>query len=217
VRRIFSLGNRPQGALRLASRHYFSTRQLLTLALFSGLGAVLSTYVGYIGQSFGSLTGLPFGGQIFTGLHVFWITLVLAVVDKKGAGLLAAILDNALQFLIGSHLGILVLPVGLLEGIFAEIGYWPLRRLSTIAALVLAGGLGSWSNLLVHQVAFNRFGSVYVFGIVSLCALISGMIFGGFLTWQIRRILEKTGLIPSTGRPAPSIAREAAVSDRDPS
>lgn len=197
----------------MASKYYFGTRQLLIIALFSGLGAVLSTYVGYLGQTFGAMTGLPAGGQLFTGLHVFWIILVLAVVDRKGAGLLAAILDNSVQFLMGSHLGILVLPVGLLEGIFAELGYWPLKRFSRIAALVVAGGLGSWSNLLVHQVAFNRFGNAYLFGIVSVCALVSGVIFAGFLPWYIHNILQKTGLVPAAFRPAKSIATPAAVSD----
>jgi len=199
----------------LARKYYFSTRQLLIIALFSCLGAVLSTYVGYIGQAFGAMTGLPVGGQLFTGLHVFWVTLVLSIVDKKGAGLLAAILDNVLQFLMGSHLGILVLPVGLLEGIFAELGYWPLRRLSRISACVIAGGLGSWSNLLVHQVAFNRFGSVYLFGIVSVCALASGLAFGGFLPWYIHNILQKTRLISEAGMPEKSIPSEAAVSGDD--
>lgn len=178
-------------------KHYFSTRQLLIIALFSGMGAVLSTYVGYLGRAFGNLTGFPAGGQLFTGLHVFWVILVLAIVDKKGAGLLAATFDNSLQFLMGSHLGILVLPVGLVEGIFAELGYWPLKRFSRIAALIVAGGLGSWSNLLVHQVAFNRFGNAYLFGIVSACALASGVALAGILPWYIHNILRKTGLAPA--------------------
>jgi len=192
----------------LANRHYFSTKNLLTIALLSSLGSVLSTYVGYIGQTFGAMTGLPGGGQLFTGLHVFWIILVLAIVDKKGAGLLAAILDNFLQFLMGSHLGILVLPVGLLQGIGAEIGYWPLRRFHRIAGLLMAGGLSSWSNLLVHQVAFNRFGNRYLFGIVSLFSSISGIIFAGFLPWYIHRILQKTGMIPMQGQSTASVIEE---------
>ncbi len=193
----------------MASRHYFSTKQLLIISLFSGLGAVLSTYVGYLGRTLGSMTGLPGGGQLFTGLHVFWVMLVLAVVDKKGAGFMAAIFDNVLQFLMGSHLGILVLPVGAIEGIFAELGYWPLRRLSRIVALVVAGGLSSWSNLLVHQVSFNMFGNMYLFGIVSLCSLISGIVFGGLLVYYIHGILQRNGIIAGTERPVESPAGES--------
>jgi ABC-type thiamin/hydroxymethylpyrimidine transport system permease subunit len=197
----------------MASRHYFSTRQLLLISLFSGLGAVLSTYVGYLGGTFGSMLGLPAGGQLFTGLHVFWVMLALAVVDKKGAGLLAAVFDNTLQFLMGSHLGILVLPVGLLEGICAELGYWPLRRLSRIAALLVAGGLSSWSNLLVHQVAFNRFGNAYLFGVVSVCSLTSGIVFSGIFVYYIHGILQKSALINRSIMPAKAPAGDAARSE----
>ena len=199
----------------MISKHYFGTRDLLIIALFSGLGAVLSTYVGYLGQTFGAMTGIPGGGQLFTGLHVFWVILVLAIVDKKGAGLLAAILDNTVQFLMGSHLGIIVLPVGLLQGICAEIGYWPLKRISRIVALLVAGGLSGWSNLLVHQIAFNRFGNRYLFGIVSLCSSVSGIAFGGFLPWYVHRILMKTGLIPLQGHQANLITRKTPVPEND--
>ncbi len=197
----------------MSRKHYISTKQLLLLSMFSGLGAVLSTYVGYIGQTFTSLTGLPAGGQLFTGLHVFWVMLALAVVDRKGAGLLTAILDNVLQFLLGSHLGILVLPVGLLEGIFAELAYWPLKRISRIAALLVAGGLSAWSNLLVQQVAFNRFGNVYLFGIVSLFSLVSGVLFGGLLACSIHRILQKSGLVAGGRRQAEPLADASASSE----
>ncbi len=75
---------------------------------------------------------------MLTGLHVFWLILVLALVDKKGAGLVAAILDNVVQFMMGSRLGVFVLPVGLLEGIFAELGYWPLKRFSRTLVFMVA-------------------------------------------------------------------------------
>jgi ABC-type thiamin/hydroxymethylpyrimidine transport system permease subunit len=202
-----------EGGFRLVNKYYFGTRQLLIIALFSGLGAVLSTYVGYLGRTFGAMTGLPAGGQIFTGLQFFWIVLVLVVGDKKGAGLLAAIFDNSLQFLMGSHLGILLLPVGLLEGVFAELGYWPLKRFGRIAPLVVAGGLGSWSNLLVHQLASNRFGNVYLFGAVSAYSLVSGVIFPGIFPWYIHSILRKTGLVPAVQKPAQTIAGPASVPD----
>jgi ABC-type thiamin/hydroxymethylpyrimidine transport system permease subunit len=183
----------------VTGKHYFNTRQLLTIALFSCLGAVLSTYVGYLGGMIGQMTGFPAGGQLFTGLHVLWILSVLSVIDKKGAGLLAAVLNNVLQFLMGSHLGILVLPIGLLQGICAELGYWPLRRFSRMAALVLAGAFSSWSNLWVHQIVFNRFGTFYLFAVVSLCAIVSGMVFAGFLPYSLHKLLQKTGLISRTG------------------
>ena len=180
----------------MAKKHYFSTRNLVTIAFLGGLGAALSTYVGYMARAFGSAIGLPFGGQMLTGLHVFWLILALALVDKKGAGLLAAILDNAVQFMMGSHLGVLVLPVGLLEGIFAELGYWSLKRYSRPLAFMLAGGLSAWSNLPVVQFAFHMFGTRALFRIVSLCAFGSGVVLAGLLPLAVVKILASAGLIP---------------------
>jgi len=179
----------------LAEKYYFSTKDLVMIAILCCLGAVVSTYVGYVGKAFGQMTGIPYGGQLLSGLHIFWIILVLVLVDKKGAGLLAGVLDNIVQFLLGSHLGFWVLPVGILQGLFAEIGFWPLKKYSRILAVVVAGALSSWSNLLVTQFAFNSFGGIYVFGTISLYALISGIIFGGFLTYVIYKILQSAGIL----------------------
>lgn len=179
----------------MANKHYFSTKNLVTIALLGCLGAALSTYVGYLARAFGSAIGLPFGAQMLTGLHVFWLILVLALVDKKGAGLLAAILDNVVQFLMGSHLGIFVLPVGLLQGVFAELGYWPLKRYSRLLSFLLAGGLSAWSNLLVVHFAFNMFGTKTLFRLVSICAFVSGVVLAGVLPYVVINILRRAGLV----------------------
>ncbi len=191
----------------MAEKYYFSTKDLVIIAILCCLGAVMSTYVGYVGKAFAQMTGIPMGGQLLSGLHIFWIILILALVNKKGAGLLAGILDNVAQFLLGSHLGFWVLPVGILQGLFAEVGFWPLKKYSRTASLVIAGALSSWSNLLVTQFAFNSFGSIYIFGAVSVYALISGAIFGGCLTYAIYIILQKAGIIaqkdaPKAGAPS---------------
>ena len=179
----------------LAGKHYFTTRDLVTVALLGCLGAALSTYVGYMARAFGSAIGLPIGGQMFTGLHVFWVILALALVNKKGAGLMAAILDNTVQFLMGSHLGIFVLPVGLLEGFFAELGYWPLKRLNRVAAFMLAGGLSAGSNLLIVQAAVRPFPNQVLLLLAVACSFISGIVFAGLLVYAVVKILRKAGLI----------------------
>ena len=180
---------------RVNKKHYFSTRDLVAIALLGSLGAALSTYIGYLARAVGNAIGLPYGGQLLSGLHVFWIILVLALVDKKGAGLLAAVLDTVVQFMMGSHLGIFVLPVGLMEGIFAELGYWPLKRYSRILSFLLAGGLSTWSNLLIVRLAFSKmFVNPALFRIVSICAFASGVVFAGLLSYGVIKILQLAGL-----------------------
>lgn len=177
----------------MANKYYFSTRDLLIIAILCCLGGVASTYVGYVGSTLGGLTGIPMGGQVLAGLHVFWIVLILALVDKKGAGAVAGLMKGFVELVSGGHLGILVLPTSLLEGIFAEIGFWPFKKYRAIA-YPLAGGLSAWANIMITQTIFNAFPGTELFVTISLLALASGIVFGGYVSLAVVRILEDGGL-----------------------
>jgi energy-coupling factor transport system substrate-specific component len=179
----------------MANKYYFSTKDIVLIAILCCLGGLTSTYIGYIGSTFGSLTGIPMGGQALAGLHVFWIILIMAIVNKKCSGSLAGLLKGFVEFITGSHLGILAIPTSLLEGVFAEIGFWPFNKYSRTVAFVIAGGLGSWANVLVTQTIFNAFPGIYVFGSVSVFAFVSGLIFGGYMSMGIYRILIEAGVV----------------------
>jgi energy-coupling factor transport system substrate-specific component len=138
------------------------------------------------------------GGQALAGLHVFWLVLIMAIVDKKGSGSLAGLLKGFMEFITGSHLGILAIPTSFLEGIFAEIGFWPFKKYSRTAAFVIAGGLGSWANVLITQTIFSAFPGIYMFGSFSVFAFISGLIFGGYMSLGIYRVLAEAGVINDT-------------------
>ncbi|HXP96698.1 MAG TPA: ECF transporter S component [Telmatospirillum sp.] len=180
-------------------KHYFKTRDLVTIAILGCLGAVMSTYLGYIGQMIGTMTGIPYGSQVLTGLHVFWLVLILAVVDKKGAGLLGGCLNNIVQFLMGSHIGIWVLPVGVLQGLLAEIGYWPLKRLNRTAAMMLAGGLSAIAHIVVMQVVVMRINSAVIVLSLGGIAFVSGVCWGGLFTRFVVSLLQKIGLVRRSG------------------
>lgn len=180
----------------MANKYYFSTKDLLFIAILSCLGGVASTYVGYLGSTLGSLTGIPYSGQLLSGLHIFWIILIMAIVDKKGSGALAGLFKGFVEFISGSHLGVGVLLISLIEGVFAEIGFWPLKKYNRIAAFVIAGAIGSWANIIINQLLYNRFGgNLYLLGTVSAFSLLSGAIFAGFMGFGIYRILADSGII----------------------
>ena len=185
----------------------------MLIAILCCLGGVTSTYIAYIASALGSLTGLPVGGQMLSGLHVFWLVMILAIVNKKGSGALAGLLKGFVEFVTGSHLGILALPTSFLEGIFAEIGFWPFKKYRTLS-FIIAGGLGSWANILVTQTIFNSFPGIYMFGTFSLFSLVSGMVFGGYMTLGIVRILTDAGVIkkPADAKPSKLIGISGAVS-----
>jgi energy-coupling factor transport system substrate-specific component len=178
----------------MANKYYFSTKDLLLIAILCCLGGVASAYVGYVASTFGSLTGIPMGGQLFSGLHVFWIVIVLAIVDKKGSGALAGLVKGFVEFISGGHLGVLAILTSLLEGVFAEIGFWPFKKYKTVS-YIIAGGLGTWANILVTQTLFNSFPGVYLFGTVSVFAFVSGMVLAGYMGLGIVRILTEAGVV----------------------
>ena len=180
--------------MTLPSKHYLGTKELVTIAVLACMGAVASTYLGYLGHMVGSATGIPVLSQMFTGLHVFWVVLVLALVDKMGAGVLCAVLDNLVQFLMGSHIGILVLPVGLLQGVLAEAGFWAFRRLGLPPAMLLAGGLGSIAHIIFFQFAFHRFGPGWIAWGMAAVAFPSGVCLGGWFPYGAALVLQRAGV-----------------------
>ncbi len=169
------------------------------------MGAVSSTYLGYIGHMIGSATGIPVLSQLFGGLHVFWVVLTLALVNRKGSGLLCAAVDNLIQFMMGSHIGVLVLPVGLLQGLLAETAYWPTRGLGLAPAMALAGGLSSISHIILFQLAFHQFGPRGIALGMGAVAFASGASLGGLFPYGAAVILQKAGaarvvgLTPASG------------------
>ncbi|WP_174589726.1 ECF transporter S component [Methanocella conradii] len=184
------------------ANYYFSTKDLLFIAILSCLGGVASTYVGYLASTFGSLTGIPFAGQLLSGLHIFWIILIMAIVDKKGSGALAGLMKGFVEFISGSHLGAGVLLVSMMEGIFAEIGFWLPKKLNRTIAFIIAGAVGSWANILINQLLYNRFGgNYYLLGTVSVFSLLSGAIFAGYMGVGIYRLLVDSGVIKKPAEP----------------
>jgi ABC-type thiamin/hydroxymethylpyrimidine transport system permease subunit len=181
--------------MSMMTKHYFRTKDLVTIAALACLGALASTYLGYIGRMLGTATGIPYASQLLTGLHSFWLLLTLALVNKKGSALLGATLNNVVQFFMGSHIGIWVLPIGILQGLLAEIGYWPLRRLSVPLAMVLAGGLSSTSHIIIMQVIFHLFGPAWIAWSLGAVAFASGACWAGIFPYITVGLLRRAGIV----------------------
>jgi ABC-type thiamin/hydroxymethylpyrimidine transport system permease subunit len=149
----------------MASKYYFSTRDLLVIAVLAALGGVLSTYVSYLANMINHLVGVPFGaGNVVAGLHVLWLLLMIAITRKMGAGLIGGAVKGFVEFITGNPHGIVVVAISTIEGLGAETGYWPFRQHRTLAYM-LGGGLGAFANVLVFQVLYNSYGNIWLFGI----------------------------------------------------
>jgi energy-coupling factor transport system substrate-specific component len=178
----------------MGTKYYFSTRDLLLIAILSALGGVSSTYVAYIATTLGHVTGIPFSGQLLSGIHVMWLVLIMALVDKKGSGAVAGVTKGFIEFITGSWHGISVIVLSAAEGVFAELGFWPFKKYRTVSYL-LAGGLGAWANLLVQQALWNQFGTPDFFALVSVFAFFSGVILAGCLGLGIMNTLYVSSVV----------------------
>lgn len=177
---------------------FLSTKDLVTIALLSALGGVLSTYIGYLGNLVNHIIGVPFGaGQFMAGLHVLWIILAIGITKKKGAGTITGLVKGVVELFTGSTHGIVIVLVSLMQGVAADVVLFSdkAKERRDYGAYALAGGISSAANVVVFQALF--FSGVPLILIAMLCMLAgaSGMIFGGWLAIEMLEALEQTGML----------------------
>ena len=169
--------------------YYFSNRDLLVIAILSGIGGVMSTYVGYLGNLVNRLFGVPYGaGQFVSGLHVFWFILVAGLIRKPGAATTAGLLKGIIELLTGSTHGIAIVLVSLMQGLLVDVILFITGRYN-LASFMLAGGLAAASNVLVFQLLyFSGVPLTYILFIACM-ALISGVLLAGSFGYSVLEIV----------------------------
>jgi energy-coupling factor transport system substrate-specific component len=176
------------------NKYYFSTRDLVTIAIIGALGGIFSVYMGYIIAELFNVIRVWFPvAESLSGVHVLWIVLVLGLTNKKGSGVLVGLTKGIVEFFMGSRLGLFVVLLSLVEGIFAELGFWPLRRYRRVSYL-LAGGLGTASNVVTFQL-FVPFSDPFLFGLATVMAFISGVVLAGVFSLGVVDSLEEAGIV----------------------
>lgn len=172
-------------------RPYLSNRDLLVTAVLSGIGGVMSTYIGYLANLFNTMLGVPFGaGQFLSGLHVFWIILAAGLVKKAGAASLAGLTKGCIEFLTGGTHGIAIIVVSLVQGIIVDLILIVFRRYSP-AVLSLAGGLAAASNVIVFQSLYFSGAAWGYIAFIALLAFISGLVFAGSFGCHVLNIITR--------------------------
>ncbi|MGE5592405.1 MAG: ECF transporter S component [Betaproteobacteria bacterium] len=183
-------------------KYYFSTRDLVLIAVASAAGGVLSTYVGYLGNLLNKAFGVPFGaGQWMAGLHVFWFVLVRVAVGRTGAGTLAGVLKGTVEMFTGSTHGLPIVLVSAVEGLLVDLALFPFSR-PPLAALCIAGGVAAASNVVVFQTLYFSGVSWGYLALMVLFAFGSGVVFGGYFAHGVLGIVAEARLLPlKTGAP----------------
>jgi ABC-type thiamin/hydroxymethylpyrimidine transport system permease subunit len=192
---------------RGGERSGFELRDLVLIALLAAAGGVLSTYIGYLGNLINRLFGVPFGaGQLIAGLHVVWSLLARLLIGRFGSGTLTGVLKGAVEFLSGGTHGVVVLLVSLVEGLLVDVGIGILRRRS-LALTMITGAVASASNVFVFQAIY--FSGVSMHFILAMAGLsfVSGGIFGGYLAWDVERLLIASRIVRRAVRAEAAKAR----------
>jgi len=172
------------------NKYYFSTKDLVTIAIISSLGGVLSTYVGYLGNLINRFFGVPFGaGQFMAGLHMFWIIFAIGMLNKKGTGTFVGILKGFVEFLSGGKLGLFVIVLSGIQGLIADLSFLPFKKDSTIG-YVIAGGLSTVANVFIFQLFFAPYEALPLFMAISIMALISGFVFAGIFPKNVVELFK---------------------------
>jgi ABC-type thiamin/hydroxymethylpyrimidine transport system permease subunit len=198
-------------------RYYLTTKDLVTIALLSALGGVLSTYLGYLGNLINHAFGVPFGaGQFLAGMHVLWIALAVGITRKKGVGTLTGTVKGIVELFMGSTHGIVIVLVSLVQGAIVDLFLFSdkTKAARNPISYGIAGAVASASNVVVFQVFF--FSGVPLVLIAMLCMLAggSGMIFCGWLASEMLSSLEHAGVIESKEGRKGDVLRAPSLTSR---
>ena len=182
----------------MAKRYRLTTKDLVTIALLSALGGVLSTYIGYLGNLVNHIFGVPFGaGQFLAGLHVLWIVLATGITRKKGVATTTGFVKGLVELFMGSTHGIIIVLVSLVQGILVDAVLFSTRSKAERSPIMygIAGAVASASNVFVFQTFFFAGVPMVLILMISMLAAASGMIFCGWMATQMLASLERAGLV----------------------
>ena len=178
--------------------YYYDTNDLVMIALFSALGGVFSTFVGYLGNLINHIIGIPWGGgQIVAGLHVFWIVFIYLLTDRKvGVALLVGILKGFIEFFSGSAHGILVVVLSGSQGLLIEVLVIVFLSTNRQSILSVAAGLASLSNVIIQQILFfNSQIPLEFIVFVGVISFSSGVLFGGIFPIYIYKLYSLSPIL----------------------
>jgi len=119
------------------------------MAALAALGGVSSTMMSNIRAAVHAVVGLPGGMQFTAGVHVVWLIIAVGLVRKPGAATVTGLLKGTVELLSGNLHGLLVILYAVLAGVGVDLVWLLLGRRHRPVTYMLAGGVGTASNVLV--------------------------------------------------------------------
>jgi ABC-type thiamin/hydroxymethylpyrimidine transport system permease subunit len=177
---------------------YFSTRDLLIMAVLAALGGVTSTYVNTIGNATQAALGFPGATQWAAGLHTIWIVLAMGILRKTGSGTMMGILKGAVELMSGNSHGVIILLINLVAGMLVDFGFFIFRDKRSIAPYLVAGALSAGSNVIIFQLFATLPANIVAMSailILTIVATVSGVIFSGIAPFFLVNTLVKANVV----------------------
>ncbi len=184
-----------------AKRRYFSTTDLLTLAVIAVAGGLLAAWIVTPLLRPASLLFAflgPLGWISVSGLYMIAPVLAGLLVCRPGATTLYGVIQGFLEMLLGNPSGALTIVLAGLEGLGADLGFAAGRYRPSLPAAMLAGALG---NALVVEFFIFFYGYSTLPNIVvgGLVAAVSGGLLGGLIAWLLWEGLKRMGVASQLG------------------
>jgi len=183
-------------------RYYFSTRDLLIMAVLAGLGGVASTAINALGDAVQAVLGFAGTTQWAAGLHVTFLLLAVGLTHKDGSATVTGCLKGGVELLSGNTHGMIVVLVDVVAGLLVDWVFFLARDREARWSHILAGGLAAASNVFVFQLFASAPEDVlaFVWGIAAV-AFVSGAVLGGVLAHALLAVLRRNALV----RPVPAV------------
>jgi energy-coupling factor transport system substrate-specific component len=172
---------------------YFSTRDLILIALMAALGLAVKPLVKTFTHVISTPLGIP-GGSLTGGLNMLWLTLPLAITRKSGAATLTGLLQGVAVLVtgwFGTH-GALSILTYALPGVMADLVSLFYKRFDKVDGqalyCLLANLTGTWLvGWMIMRLPKTPF-------LIALTLSVISGIAGGVLSYLIHIELKKLRL-----------------------
>jgi len=174
----------------------WTLRETLIVAVLGAVFGVL--YLGWV-QVWLVLQAI-FGALTMDVVMGFWFIVSIiaaAIIRKPGVALVSEVMAAAVQVLLGSPAGLLLLLTGLVQGAGAEAVFAATRWRRYSLPVLMAAGMGAAVFSFAYTWIRFDYGSLAPGLLVAMFALrlASGALLGGFLGHVIVKALYRTGVL----------------------
>lgn len=187
----------------MSEKNYLSTNEIVIISLISALGGILSSFVSIIGKQTFVITGVSGIGQIVSGVHVFWLALLVLLIQKPGVATYAGLIKGIVEVFTGNPNGAITVLISLTQGLCIDFVFLIAQLLKlkkeNLFILSIATIISSPSNILFTKILFYEgvpLTQPFLTFLIIMAGL-SGMVFGGFFAYDTYQIIKETMIIES--------------------